>query len=219
MNTTKKTTPDFVQDPTYAAHFDNYRSLLSKTLNHNPAMFQIDKSALIVDVGCGFGDMLKELRARGYKNILGVEPDDLCRESCLKDGLDVRTGTITKTGLPNNTADVIIVNQVFHHMCNYQDAIDELSRILESGGLLCFLEPSPTFLRLAMDIVTFHTPLPKLFRFVQTRYDVMKLEMETGLYPKFLHDQVAFHAALNSRFTPIWHKQGCFFQFGKYKKK
>lgn len=215
----KKLYKDFLQDSTYAVHFEKYRGLLSRLLNHDPKIFNLNKNTRIVDVGCGYGDLLKILRARGYKKIVGIEPDPLCRKGCLQDKLDVRGGTISRTGLPNNFADVVIVNQVFHHVENYRTSIDELARIMKSKRLLCFMEPSPTFLRHIMDILTFHTPLPLLFSSIRTRYEVMKLEMATGLYPNFLESQDKFYEAINYRFSKVWLHQGWFFQFGKFRKK
>jgi SAM-dependent methyltransferase len=219
MQKSKKSQDDFIQDPAYAVHFDNYRGLLAKLLKHDPEMFGLDKNAKIVDVGCGYGDLLKILRSRGYKNVMGVEPDPLCRKGCIKEKLDVRNGTIAKTGLPNNFADVVIVNEVFHHIDTFAEAAEELAKILKPKGLLCFLEPSPTLLRRAMDVITFKTPLSKWVKPVNTRYKVMKLEMETGLYPNFLDQQIQFHKSLNKYFEPVWHRQSWFFQFGKFQKR
>ena len=192
---------------------------MSKVLNHDPKMFKLDKNAKIVDVGCGYGDLLETLCSRGYEKLIGIEPDATCRRSCLEKSLDVRDGTISKTGLTNAFADVVIVNQVFHHIDDFNGAADELARILKPGGLLCFLEPSPTLLRRAMDVVTFQTPFPSFIGFVKIRYEVMKLEMATGFYPNFLNHQTEFHNVINRRFSPVWHRQSWFFQFGKYRKR
>ncbi|WP_460993293.1 class I SAM-dependent methyltransferase, partial [Staphylococcus aureus] len=107
-------------DYSYAAHFRKYKGLLSKLLKHDPEMFKLSKNAIIVDVGCGYGNLLKTLKERGYKKLIGVEPDSICRNACLKDGLDVREGTISNTNLPSSYADVVIVNQVFHHISNFE---------------------------------------------------------------------------------------------------
>jgi SAM-dependent methyltransferase len=209
----------FIQDDAYAGNFGKYRALLNRVLDHDPAMFELAHDAKIVDVGCGFGDLLKLLKDRGYSGLTGVEPDAECREGAAKRGLDVREGTLAATGLPTGFADVAIVNAVFHHVDDYLSAVEELSRILRSGGVLCFLEPAATPLRTAMDFLTFKTPLPSLVPQVKTRYEVMILEMETGLYPLFLNSQKQFEAALDGKFEKIWLRRGWFFQFGKYKRR
>jgi hypothetical protein len=65
----------FVQDPSYAGHFGEYRRILDSILNHDPAMFDLPRDAKIVDVGCGFGGMLQLMQERGYTDLVGVEPD------------------------------------------------------------------------------------------------------------------------------------------------
>lgn len=219
MEARKKTKDGFVQKQEYAVHFGDYKKLLSHLLHHDPVMFDLPKNAKIIDIGCGYGDLLKLLKHRGYKNLMGIEPDKLCRMSCVKEGLDVREGTLIKTGLTKHTVDVAIVNQVFHHIDDYSGAAAELARIIKPNGVLCFLEPSPTPLRKLMDILTFYTPLAKLGGPINTRYKVMKLEMETGLYPHFLTHQKEFHNSLNQHFSKIWLRQSWFFQFGKFKNK
>ena len=208
---------EFIQDPTYADHFGAYRKILDRLLNHDPAMFSLPQGARIVDVGCGYGELLMLLQSRGYTDLIGVEPDPVCRQGAIERGLDARDGTLQTTGLPNAFADAIIVNMVFHHIDDYASAVTELSRILKPGGFLCIMEPAPTLLRRLMDFLTFKTPLPKLLPPVRTRFEVMKLEIETGLYPKFLAEQKQFLSALDGRFTKLWLKRAWLFQFGKFR--
>jgi SAM-dependent methyltransferase len=207
---------NFVQDPTYAGHFGAYRALLARVLRHDPDMFDLPRDIQIVDVGCGYGDLLKTLRSRNYGCLVGVEPDVVCRNAALKEGLDVRDGTLAETGLPNQFADAAIVNEVFHHVDYYERSMSEIARILKPGGYLCIMEPAPTVMRKTMDYLTFHTPLRHFIPQVRMRYEVMHLEMETGLYPRFLAHQAEFAAALATRFEPLWWRRGWFFQFGKF---
>jgi SAM-dependent methyltransferase len=150
---------NFVQDPTYADRFGAYRAVLARLLRHDPAMFDLPRHIQIVDVGCGYGDLLKTLGSRNYAHLIGVEPDVVCRNAALKEGLDVRDGALAETGLPSQFADVAIVNQVFHHVDYYERSVSEIGRILKPGGYLCIIEPAPTVKRKTMDFLTFQTPL------------------------------------------------------------
>ncbi|QJR16515.1 class I SAM-dependent methyltransferase [Usitatibacter palustris] len=208
---------EFVQDATYADHFGAYKSILNRVLDHDPAMFELPVGIRIVDIGCGYGDLLKLLRSRGHTNLMGVEPDLTCLEGARKEGFEVREGTLTATGLPDACTDAVIVSMVFHHVDDYDAAIREVARVLKPGGLLCVMEPAPTVLRTLMDFLTFKTPLPRISKSVGQRYAVMKLEIETGLYPKFLAEQKSFHAILQGRFEKVWLRRAWFFQFGKYR--
>jgi len=213
---------DFVQDTAYAKHFHTYQNILKRLLKKDPGRgeFDLPLDALIVDAGCGYGEFLRQLAARGYTHLVGVEPDPMCSEGARAAGLDVREGILTDTGLPDAFADAVVVNEVFHHIADYGRASDELSRILKPGGFLCFSEPRNGLLRRLMDFLTFDVPLlRKLVPVVEIRYQVLILEMQTGLYPKFLREQPAFYAALDRNFERQWLEQGQFFQFGKYRKR
>jgi ubiquinone/menaquinone biosynthesis C-methylase UbiE len=210
------TQSDFIQDAAYAGNFGNYRKLLNRVLNHDPAMFELPTSAKIGDIGCGYGDLLLGMKQSGHHNLIGVEPDPECRAGAAARGFSVTDGTLQHTGLPDASLDVAIVNAVFHHIDDYENAIAEMYRIVRPDGMLCFLEPAPTILRSAMDFLTFRTPLAKFVPSVQARYAVMILEMNTGFYPMFLNEQPRFHGALNQQFEKLWLRKTWFFQFGKY---
>lgn len=213
---------DFVQDTDYAKHFHTYQNILKRLLKKDPGRgeFDLPLDGLIVDAGCGYGEFLRQLAARGYTHLVGVEPDPMCREGARAAGLDVREGILTDTGLPDAFADAVVVNEVFHHIADYARASDELSRIFKPGGVLCFSEPHNGLLRRLMDFLTFDVPLlRKLVPVVEIRYQVLILEMQTGLYPKFLREQPAFYAAIERNFERRWLEQGQFFQFGKYRKR
>jgi|ERR1019366_7399044 SAM-dependent methyltransferase len=206
----------FIQDASYAGHFSDYRRILDRIINHDPAMFALPKDARIVDLGCGFGGLLDLMRQRGYTRLVGVEPDEECRRGAGARGLEIAAGTLSDSGLPGKFAEAVIVNQVFHHIEDYDAALREISRILVGGGYLCFMEPLNTPLRWGMDLLTFRTPLRHFAPPVETRYKVMKLETETGMYPQWLSRQGEFRRLVNQRFRREWHKKSWLFQFGKY---
>lgn len=208
-------TSGFVQDESYAGHFGRYRRILDRVIDHDPAMFGLPKGAVIADLGCGFGGLLEQLIRQGHPYVIGVEPDPECQKAARARGLPVYQGTLTTTGLADESVDAAIVNQVFHHIDGYGAAVDEIARILKPGGVLCFMEPLNTPLRVVMDLLTFRTPLRRVLPPVQARYDVMRLEVETGLYPAFLAQQELFYSELQRRFRLEWRRTGWFFQFAK----
>jgi len=212
---------DFVQDTAYATHFHTYQAILKRFFRQDPGRgdFDLPKDALIVDVGCGYGEYMRQLAHRGHTRLVGIEPDPKCREGAHAAGLDVREGMLTATGLPDAFADAAVVNEVFHHISDYERASAELSRILKAGGILCFSEPRNTLQRRVMDFLTLDVPLRKFVPAVEIRYRVIAREIETGLYRKFLREQTAFHAAIERHFERQWLRKGHFFQFGMYRKR
>ena len=108
----------------------DYRRILDRLINHDPAMFALSKDARVVDLGCGFGGMLDLMRQRGYTRLVGVEPDEECRRGAGARGFEIAAGTLSDSGLPGRScADAVIVNQVFHHIDDLDDAaLREISR-------------------------------------------------------------------------------------------
>ena len=43
-----------------------------------------EKSTLFLDIGCGFGQILSELRDSGYVNLFGIDIDQNAVQFCLK---------------------------------------------------------------------------------------------------------------------------------------
>ena len=75
-----------------------------------------DKSARILDIGCGFGQMLREIRKLGYTNLSGVDIESSAVDHCLSQGLSVSRITDIKEYRPDNTFDVVIMSHVLEHI-------------------------------------------------------------------------------------------------------
>ncbi len=210
--------PDLSQsDPTideYSKSFENYKEFLNKVVRYDFEIFGIDKKSQILDIGCGFGDRVRALSAQGYHQVFGVEASSYSVEQA--NDSRITLGSITATGYPEKSIDVAFVENVFHHIADYQAALLEIKRILRPGGMLCFIEPRNSFLRRLLDIVTFYTPVPSLLRGPwKMRYVVMGAERETGLYQQWLKNHKLFRELLDEHFEILWLKKNSFFIFGK----
>lgn len=196
-------------ESSYALNFGNYRILLSRLLKSNLSSFNIPKSDFILDVGCAYGHDLRTLQDLGYQNLFGIEPDSRCLSQT--SDLNIKEGSIEAIPFPDASFDTVFVDNVFHHISNYQRAINEISRVLKPNGKLCFIEPRNSLLRQGMDFLTFKTLLPVLSQAVQMRYLVMKEEMDTGLYPLWLASHEKFLEQLRREFKIDWLKKEFFF--------
>jgi ubiquinone/menaquinone biosynthesis C-methylase UbiE len=64
-------------------------------------------------------------------------------------GFSATVGDIMKLGLPSGSVDMAGGYSVLHHLFNYYDAIDEITRVLKPGGILYIdFEPNSLFKRL-----------------------------------------------------------------------
>lgn len=182
------------------------------------AMFEIDRSAKILDIGCGFGDRVKMLRGEGYENVTGIDPSEYSVEKA--NDPSITCGDIFHTGYPDGSVDVALVENVFHHVDDYQCALDEIARVLKPGAYLCFFEPRNSVFRSLIDILTFKTIIPDILKGPwEMRREVMGQEIATGLYPKWLRNHKQFFCILNENFEIIWQRKNLFFLYAKCQKR
>jgi SAM-dependent methyltransferase len=84
----------------------------------------------ILDVGCGAGHLLRQMREAGFTNLTGIDP-------FLPDNLETAEGlSLRKCGLEEctGTFDLIMLHHSFEHMPAPAAALDEVRRLLRPGG-------------------------------------------------------------------------------------
>lgn len=96
----------------------------------------------VVDVGCGSGAHLAELRDLGW-NTVGVEPSDTAALAARERlGLDVRTGTLEDAAIPQGYANVVLLRMVLEHVRDPRRTLAEARRILKPGGRIIVSVPN-----------------------------------------------------------------------------
>ncbi len=101
-----------------------------------------DKSVL--DIGCGACGKTMYYGKMGAKSITGMdifesyekEAYDLAEELNLKDKFTFVVGDAAKTSFPDDTFDVIIMNDAMEHVADPVGVLNEAYRILKKGGRL-----------------------------------------------------------------------------------
>src|SRR5271157_134797 len=100
-------------------------------------------SKRILDIGCGNGEFLKELRSQGYVSLAGHEiPGADLRHLELMDIKVYRD--MYWSSVPSNVFDVITMLDVAEHVCRPLELFDQCFRMLRVGGYLYFHTPVVT---------------------------------------------------------------------------
>jgi SAM-dependent methyltransferase len=100
------------------------------------------KSGKILDIGCGRGIFLNEMRKKGYETY-GTEISEIGAKyvkEVLK--LNVFIGPIEEIKFPDNSFDIITIYHVLEHLPNPSRTLKEIQRILKPGGLLVVSVPN-----------------------------------------------------------------------------
>jgi SAM-dependent methyltransferase len=111
------------------------------------AFFPRDRSARILDLGCGYGAILSILRNAKYTDLSGV--DGSPEQAAQARGLgfkNIHEGEIRSflRGVPEGRYDVAIAFDVLEHFRKEEllDVVDEMRRVLAPGGRLILHVPN-----------------------------------------------------------------------------
>ena len=125
-----------VQSPTDLARFKEIADFVEPYLKLN---FHI------LDMGCATGGLLAEMKKRGYRNLLGVDPSNLCCEMT-KSLYDIKTirSTISNMDKLDTKFDFLFLIGVLEHLKDINSALRGLASCMSSEGLIYIEVPDAT---------------------------------------------------------------------------
>jgi len=124
--------------------FQGRKSILMNILQQH---IKIDSPSFrILDVGCGTGLMMEEIRRRGNEPV-GIDFSPLAMTYCQKRGLTrcVR-GDVTQLPVLENSCDAIIALDLIEHVEDDHALLGEFYKALRPGGVLLLSVPAYQFL-------------------------------------------------------------------------
>ncbi len=150
-----------------------------------------DKQVKIVDISCGFGNILKGLHDKGFTNLHGTNHSTYPE---LPNDIQVTANVDLLEGLPfeNHSFDVVICSEVLEHVCNHVEAIKELSRIVKPGGDLFLTTPNMMRIRSRLSFLLsgFHNRKHRFVRYnipLEEYYRSHNFVIEFPVLHYFLH--------------------------------
>ena len=93
------------------------------------------KPGRMLDLGCGSGEYLLEMKDRGWE-VYGSELSTAAAEAGRRSGLDIRSGELRAAGFPDAYFDFVRLNHSLEHIPNPLDVLPEVRRVLKPGGRL-----------------------------------------------------------------------------------
>jgi len=103
----------------------------------------------IIDIGCGEGITLEKLINRyPGKSISGIDimPENV--SVCRQHNLPVSPGSVYDMRLEEGSVDLCILSEVIEHLDDAELALDNIRRILKSGGDILIVFPNDTMFKI-----------------------------------------------------------------------
>lgn len=123
-------------------YYENIRYLKEYSLIYQNFLFEkmlalIEKKGLILDNGCGVGNIVKFLNT---ENVIGFDISKGMLKHAKNRMNIVVNGDSQRLPFKDGIFDVIICRSLLHHLPEPRKGIFEMSRVLKKGGEIVFLE-------------------------------------------------------------------------------
>jgi len=102
----------------------------------------IKKDFKLLDIGCGSGQFLYDMRKSGMEKVYGIEIGDFDKINSKRFNLNIKKTTLEKEKYPKDFFDIITINHVLEHLYNPKETLNEIKRILKERGLLILSVPN-----------------------------------------------------------------------------
>lgn len=100
------------------------------------------KQGRLLDLGCGGGDFLSEMKKSGFE-VYGIDSSShACKLAQEKIGENVLNSTLEEYHFPDNYFDVVTLWHVYEHLPNPNKVLEEIYRILKKDGILILEIPN-----------------------------------------------------------------------------
>jgi len=105
----------------------------------------LDFGDRLLDIGCATGGLLAELKKRGFRGLMGVDPSETCARITTRiHGIPSRTLKISELHQLGEQFDAIFLTGVLEHLRDVTAALAKVTACLRVGGLMYLEVPDAT---------------------------------------------------------------------------
>jgi SAM-dependent methyltransferase len=111
------------------------------------ALEYIDKITIkiVLELGCGIGFVSHYLAQTYFWRVIGTDYDDeqiqIANQLQPKiDGLSFQVENAAELSFENSSVDLVLSQNVFHHIPDWENAINEIARVLSPSGYFIWLD-------------------------------------------------------------------------------
>ena len=137
---------NFVADYYEQVRYKNEHSIKYHNFWFEKMVNMAEPTGLILDNGCGTGELIAYLRNIGVTNVIGCD----ISENMLKHARQKtdRVVLADSESLPfeSGTFDVVYVRALLHHLEDVPKAVSEVARVLKNGGRVVFAETNKSII-------------------------------------------------------------------------
>lgn len=139
----KKDLHKFYSGKYYCSSFGLIEEKLIKHLSNQKilSLVEIKKTGKLLDIGCGPGTFLLQMKNRGY-DVCGVDISSQACRIARRKKLKIYSGELKRHRFPSKSFDIVTLWHVFEHLYNPSDTLKEIRRILKDDGILIMETPN-----------------------------------------------------------------------------
>lgn len=162
--------------PTPSEEIDKWEKMVKQIIDKSADLIEARTNTSrgkLLDVGCGYGFFLKEMKLRGWE-VEGVEVSQTGRQySQDKWSIHVYSQPLEDLDIPENSFDVVTLFYLIEHVNDPLVLLREVNRIIRPGGLILLRWPHTT------PIVRILGPLSRKLDLYHTPYHLYDFSPET----------------------------------------
>lgn len=120
-----------------------HRKLIPKMVTDYIKQFNLKTDSVILDIGCGPGLFLKEMKDLHYTNVTGITLSKEDYDICIEKGFQCEYGEMSDINREDNTIDFIWCRHALEHSPYPLFTLFEFNRLLKNGGQVYIEVPAP----------------------------------------------------------------------------